>query len=121
VGFTAGFWSLTFSWSAIALFAIRWLHIEHPAGETAYAGLALGGVTLLIGAIAAWSLLAIARGQFLPPLPAIRRATEAPLAKGAPPRRLARRYRVTYCRPEGGGRWRLKAPGPPTNDIAHQE
>ena len=60
-GFTAGFWSLTFSWSTIALFAIRWLHIDHPAGQTVYAALAVGGVSTLVGAITVRSLLAIAR------------------------------------------------------------
>lgn len=75
-GFTAGFWSLTFPWSAIALFAITWLHVEHPAGESAYAALALGGVTLLIVAIARRSLLAIAHREFLPAVPAIPPETE---------------------------------------------
>ena len=118
--FTAGFWSLTFSWSAIALFAIRWLHIEHPAGETVYAALALGGVTLLIGAIAAWSLLAIARGEFLPPVPAVPPATEAPLARGAPSVAARSAFPGDVLPSGKGGRWRLNAPGPPTNDIAHQ-
>jgi tellurite resistance protein len=83
-GFTAGFWSLTFPWSAIALFAITWLHIEHPAGESAYAALALGGVTLLIVAIAVRSLLAIAHREFLPAVPAIPPETEVLPAGPAP-------------------------------------
>jgi tellurite resistance protein len=64
--FTPGFWSFTFPWAAIAGFALTGLHIERPAGQTAYAVLALAAVSLLIGAIAARSLVAIARGQFLP-------------------------------------------------------
>lgn len=68
--FTPGFWSFTFSWSAIAGFALTWLHIERPAGQAAYAVLVFAVVSLLIGAIAARSLVAIARGQFLPGPPA---------------------------------------------------
>jgi tellurite resistance protein len=64
--FTPGFWSFTFPWAAIASFALTWLHIERPAGQTAYSVLVLAAVSLLIGAIAARSLVAIARGQFLP-------------------------------------------------------
>src|ERR1700722_9294023 len=73
-----------FPWSAIALFAITWLHIEHPAGESAYAAVALGGVTLLIVAIAGRSLLAIAHHEFLPAVPAIPPETEVPPAGPAP-------------------------------------
>jgi hypothetical protein len=40
--------------------------IERPTGQTAYAAAALAGVTLLVGAIAARSLVAAGRGQFLP-------------------------------------------------------
>jgi tellurite resistance protein len=64
--FTPGFWSFTFASSAIAGFALTWLHIEHPAGGTVYAVLVAAAVSLLIGAIAARSLVAVARGQFLP-------------------------------------------------------
>jgi tellurite resistance protein len=64
--FTPGFWSFTFPWAAIAGFALTWLHIERPAGQAAYSMLVLAAVSLLIGAIAARSLVAIARGQFLP-------------------------------------------------------
>lgn len=64
--FTPGFWSFTFPWAAIAGFALTWLHIERPEGQTAYSVLVLTAVSLLIGAIAARSLAAIARGQFLP-------------------------------------------------------
>jgi tellurite resistance protein len=68
--FTPGFWSFTFPWSAIAGFALTWLHIERPAGQTAYAVLVFAAASLLIGAIAARSLVAIAHGQFLPGPPA---------------------------------------------------
>lgn len=62
--FSPGFWAFTFPWTAAAAYALRWLHIEKPAGQSVYAGLAAGAVSLLVAAIAARSLLAIARGQF---------------------------------------------------------
>jgi tellurite resistance protein len=64
--FNPGFWSFTFPWAAIAGLALTWLHIERPAGQTVYAVLVLVAVSLLIGAIAARSLVAVTRGQFLP-------------------------------------------------------
>jgi tellurite resistance protein len=64
--FSPGFWSFTFPWSAIAGFTLTWLHIEHPAGQRAYAVCVIAAVTLLIGAIAARSLVAMARGCFFP-------------------------------------------------------
>ena len=64
--FTPGFWAFTFPSAVIAGFALTWLHIERPAGQAAYSVLVLAAVSLLIGAITARSLIAIARGQFLP-------------------------------------------------------
>jgi tellurite resistance protein len=64
--FTPGFWAFTFPSTVIAGFALTWLHIERPAGQAAYSVLVLAAVSLLIGAITARSLIAIARGQFLP-------------------------------------------------------
>ena len=61
------FWAFTFSWAAVAELALLWLRIERPAGEVVWAALAAGAVSLLIAAIAARSLVAIGRGQFLPP------------------------------------------------------
>lgn len=67
LSFAPGFWAFTFSWAAVAELALRWLSIERPSGEVVYAALAAGAVSLLIAAIAARSLLAIGRGQFVPP------------------------------------------------------
>jgi tellurite resistance protein len=64
--FSPGFWSFTFPWSAIAALTLTWLHMERPAGQTAYSVLILAAASLLTAAIAARSLVAIARGQFLP-------------------------------------------------------
>jgi tellurite resistance protein len=67
LSFTPGFWAFTFSWAAAAELALLWLRIERPASEVVWAALAGGAVSLLIAAIAARSLVAIGRGQFLPP------------------------------------------------------
>jgi tellurite resistance protein len=52
----------------MALFTLRWLELEHPAGGSVYACALVAAVTLLIGAIAARMILAFARGKLLPPL-----------------------------------------------------
>ena len=64
--FNPGFWSFTFSWSAVAAIALRWLAIEAPAGQTLYAALVASAISLLVAAVAARSLLAIARGELVP-------------------------------------------------------
>jgi tellurite resistance protein len=64
--FSPEFWSFTFPWSAIGAVALTWIHIERPAGGAAYSVLILAAASLLTGAIAARSLVAVARGQFLP-------------------------------------------------------
>jgi tellurite resistance protein len=91
LSFTPGFWAFTFSWAAVAELALLWLRIERPAGEVVWAALAAGAVSLLIAAIAAHSLVAIGRGQFLPPprpaaapVPARGAATLIPQGETAP-------------------------------------
>lgn len=59
--FSLGFWAFTFCWAAVAALALRWLQIEDPPGASAYAGIAAAAVSLLIAAIAARTVLAIAR------------------------------------------------------------
>ena len=65
--FNPGFWSFTFSWSAVAAIALRWLAVEAPGGQTLYASSVAGAISLLVAAVAARSLLAVARGELLPP------------------------------------------------------
>jgi tellurite resistance protein len=67
--FNPGFWSFTFSWSAVAAIALRWLAIEAPSGQTLYASLVASAISLLVAGVAARSLLAIARRELLPPPP----------------------------------------------------
>jgi tellurite resistance protein len=79
LSFTPGFWAFTFPWAAIAELALVWLRVERPAGETVYAAVAAGAISLLIAAIAWRSLLAIARKQFIPPAPPAHVMAPAPL------------------------------------------
>jgi hypothetical protein len=50
----------------MALFGLRWLELEQPAGGGAYAWLLVAGVTVLIVGIAARTVVAAAHGQLLP-------------------------------------------------------
>jgi tellurite resistance protein len=66
LSFSPGFWSFTFPPANMALFALRWLDLEHPAGASAYAWVLVAAITVLIAAIAARTIVALAHGQFLP-------------------------------------------------------
>jgi tellurite resistance protein len=64
--FTPGFWSFTFPPAAIATFALQWIAVDKPVGGSVYAWSLVAGVTGLIGAIAARTVIAARRGQLLP-------------------------------------------------------
>jgi tellurite resistance protein len=66
LSFTPGFWSFTFPTATMATFALRWLALERPAGETVYAGILIAAITGLTCAVAARTILAARRGQLLP-------------------------------------------------------
>jgi tellurite resistance protein len=63
--FTAGFWAFTFSWSAVALLALHWLALTHPAGQRALAWLVCSAVTVLVAAIAVRTVVALGRRDLL--------------------------------------------------------
>jgi tellurite resistance protein len=65
LSFSPSFWSFTFPPANMALFALRWLQLEHPRGETVYAWLLVAAVSALVGSIAARTVVAVARGQLL--------------------------------------------------------
>jgi tellurite resistance protein len=62
-------WAFTFSWAAVASAAVHWLAGTRPPGYVAYEYLVAAAVSLLIGAIAARTVVAIARRQLLPATP----------------------------------------------------
>jgi tellurite resistance protein len=64
--FAPSFWAFTFSYAAVALTALRWIHVEHPAGATFLGYTVLGVITLFIGGIAVRSLVALQQGRFVP-------------------------------------------------------
>jgi tellurite resistance protein len=63
LSFTPGFWAFTFPSIATATLALRWLALEHPTGQLAYAWIAILLATCLTGAIAARSIWAVAARQ----------------------------------------------------------
>jgi tellurite resistance protein len=67
LSFTPTFWAFTFPPANMALFALRWLELEHPPGAGAYAWVLVAAIAVLIGAIAARTIVATARRQLLAP------------------------------------------------------
>jgi tellurite resistance protein len=63
--FGPGSWSFTFAYAAVATFALQLIGREHPPGAAAWAWTVLSLITIIIGAIAARTLIALGRGQFL--------------------------------------------------------
>jgi tellurite resistance protein len=69
LSFSPGFWSFTFSWTAVATFGLRWLQVEQPSGAALWSWLVTAAATLLVGAIALRSLALLRRGAFFPSPP----------------------------------------------------
>ena len=69
--FTPGFWAFTFPWTAVVVYALRWIAVERPRGSVSLGAAAVAAVTVLVAAVALRSLVALRRGEFLPgPTPA---------------------------------------------------
>jgi tellurite resistance protein len=64
--FSPGFWAFTFSYAIVATDALLWLKAARPPGATAYVIVVVALITALVVAIAARSIVALARGQFFP-------------------------------------------------------
>jgi tellurite resistance protein len=69
LSFSPGFWSFTFSWTAVATFGLRWLYLEHAPGDALWSWLATAAATLLVAAVALRSLDLLRRGAFFPSPP----------------------------------------------------
>jgi tellurite resistance protein len=69
--FSPAFWAFTFSYAAVASDALLWIALTRPRGADGYAIAVITLISVLITAIAARTVIAVARGQFL---------TAAPLA-----------------------------------------
>ena len=59
-------WAFAFSWAAVATAGLHWLQALHPAGATAWEYVVLILVSVLVGAIAVRTLVALVRHQLLP-------------------------------------------------------
>jgi len=67
--FGLGTWAFTFSWSAVASTVLFWIASGHVAGGQVYSYLVLAAISLLVGGVAARTVLAIASNGLLPPAP----------------------------------------------------
>ena len=63
--FSPGFWLFTFAYAIGITCALEWITRTNPPGASAYAIAAITAITIFIGAIAARTVIALARGQFL--------------------------------------------------------
>lgn len=59
-------WAFTFSWAAVATAIAYWLQADQPVGYLAWEYVVLALITVLIGGIAARTVVGVARGTFLP-------------------------------------------------------
>jgi tellurite resistance protein len=70
LSFGPGFWAFTFSYAAVATFALHWIALSRVAGSAVLADVVLGMITLFVGAIAVRTVIGLVRRDFLPRLPA---------------------------------------------------
>jgi tellurite resistance protein len=68
--FAPSTWAFTFGWAAVATVTLHWIHDGKPGGEKVWSYLDLAAITVLVGGIAARTMVALIAGNLLPPLPA---------------------------------------------------
>jgi tellurite resistance protein len=64
--FSGAFWAFAFSWTAVATVGLHWIRETRPAGGDTGAALVLAAATLLVGAIAVRTVVALYRGTLFP-------------------------------------------------------
>ncbi|WP_203717632.1 hypothetical protein [Asanoa siamensis] len=67
--FSPAFWAFTFAYAAVAAAALIWINMGRPTGHFALSWLVIGAITLLVGGVFLRTLVAVARGRYLPPRP----------------------------------------------------
>jgi tellurite resistance protein len=77
-------WAFTFSWAAVVTASLHWLQDLRPDAYRVYQYLLLSAITVLIGAIAIRTMIALGRRQLLP-APGPPRAPAPPPAASAEP------------------------------------
>jgi tellurite resistance protein len=86
--FSLATWAFTFSWAAVASALLFWIDAEHVTGGRTFAYLVLAAISVLIGAIAARTVVAISQDRLLPRPAApigVPSSTTAPTASSAEP------------------------------------
>jgi tellurite resistance protein len=88
--FSGAFWAFAFSWTAVATVSLHWIRETRPVGGDFWAALVLAAATLLVGAIAVRTVVALSRGTFfprdaapvppVPPVPLVPTATALPVS-----------------------------------------
>jgi tellurite resistance protein len=64
--FSGAFWAFAFSWTAVATVGLHWIRESRPAGGDVGTALVLAAATLLVGAIAVRTVVALYRGELFP-------------------------------------------------------
>jgi tellurite resistance protein len=67
--FGPGWWSFAFSYAAVFVDALHWLHAEHASHATAWSGVLLAVPSLAIALLVTRTAAATAQGTFLPATP----------------------------------------------------
>lgn len=82
--FSLATWAFTFPWAAVASTALFWLAAEHVTGGRVLAYLVLAALSVLVGAIAFRTIVAVTEGSLLPQtasvIPPARDSTEPKIA-----------------------------------------
>ncbi len=65
--FSLATWAFTFSWAAVASTMLFWIDADHVSGGRTLAYLVLASISVLVGAIAVRTAVAISQGRLLPP------------------------------------------------------
>ena len=64
--FSLATWAFTFSWAAVASTVLFWIAAEHVTGGWALAYLVLAAISVLVGAVAVRTVVAISEDRLLP-------------------------------------------------------
>jgi tellurite resistance protein len=64
--FSPAFWAFSFAYAVVASVTLIWINVGRPTGHRALSWLVIGAITLLVGGIALRTLVAVARGRYLP-------------------------------------------------------
>lgn len=65
--FSLATWAFAFSWAAVASTLLFWIDADHVSGGRTFAYLVLAAISVLVGAIAVRTAVAISQGRLLPP------------------------------------------------------